>query len=184
MRGDRPMLLLLGIRLGLEGVNPVYHETIKMLYSFPRPPAFLYSRSAYFTPGQKRLHSWGSRERAAAAVSGEQREYVPPLRPHTAFQIHPWLDSDAPSPIFHFALAPPSFTPLRLISANPPTPERAATSASPRSTCRPPHSASCTRGSPSARRPQAARGTRRGRADVDLARGRARRASRRRTGKH
>ncbi|KAJ7768174.1 hypothetical protein DFH07DRAFT_769384, partial [Mycena maculata] len=28
--GDRPVLLLLGIWLGLDGVNPVYHETIKV----------------------------------------------------------------------------------------------------------------------------------------------------------
>ncbi|KAJ7706569.1 hypothetical protein B0H14DRAFT_3903265 [Mycena olivaceomarginata] len=27
--GDRPVLLLLGIRLGLDGVNPIYYETIK-----------------------------------------------------------------------------------------------------------------------------------------------------------
>ncbi|KAF8147419.1 hypothetical protein K438DRAFT_1989649 [Mycena galopus ATCC 62051] len=29
MQGDRPTLLLLGIQLGLDGVNLVYHETIK-----------------------------------------------------------------------------------------------------------------------------------------------------------
>ncbi|KAJ7075202.1 peptidase family C54-domain-containing protein [Mycena belliarum] len=34
--GDRPVLLLLGMRLGLDGVNPVYHETIKLLYTFPQ----------------------------------------------------------------------------------------------------------------------------------------------------
>ena len=28
--GDRPVLLLLGIRLGIEGVNPIYYETIKV----------------------------------------------------------------------------------------------------------------------------------------------------------
>jgi cysteine protease ATG4 len=33
--GDRPVLLLLGIRLGLDGVNPIYYETIKvLLFSF------------------------------------------------------------------------------------------------------------------------------------------------------
>jgi hypothetical protein len=30
VRGDRPTVLLLGIWLGLERVNPVYHETIKV----------------------------------------------------------------------------------------------------------------------------------------------------------
>ncbi|KAJ7228042.1 hypothetical protein C8J57DRAFT_1730659 [Mycena rebaudengoi] len=34
-QGDRPVLLPLGIRLGLDGVNPMYYETIKMLYTFP-----------------------------------------------------------------------------------------------------------------------------------------------------
>ncbi|KAJ6542257.1 hypothetical protein B0H10DRAFT_2448185 [Mycena sp. CBHHK59/15] len=32
--GDRPVLLLLGIRLGLDGVNPVYYETIKVRLVF------------------------------------------------------------------------------------------------------------------------------------------------------
>ncbi|CAK5274049.1 unnamed protein product [Mycena citricolor] len=34
--GDRPVLLLLGLRLGLDGVNPIYHDTIKQLYTFPQ----------------------------------------------------------------------------------------------------------------------------------------------------
>ncbi|KAJ7824093.1 hypothetical protein B0H14DRAFT_3874973 [Mycena olivaceomarginata] len=41
MRSDRPTLLLLGIQLGLDSVNPMYHETVKMLYTFSQPPAFL-----------------------------------------------------------------------------------------------------------------------------------------------
>lgn len=28
--GDRPVLLLIGARLGIDGVNPVYYETIKV----------------------------------------------------------------------------------------------------------------------------------------------------------
>ena len=28
--GDRPVLLLLGIRLGIDGVNPIYYETIRV----------------------------------------------------------------------------------------------------------------------------------------------------------
>ena len=28
--GDRPVLLLLGIRLGIDGVNPIYYDTIKV----------------------------------------------------------------------------------------------------------------------------------------------------------
>jgi cysteine protease ATG4 len=30
--GERPVLLLLGIRLGIEGVNPIYYETIKVRF--------------------------------------------------------------------------------------------------------------------------------------------------------
>jgi cysteine protease ATG4 len=30
--GDRPVLLLLGIRLGIDGVNPVYYDTIKVIF--------------------------------------------------------------------------------------------------------------------------------------------------------
>ncbi|KAJ7081021.1 hypothetical protein C8R44DRAFT_68908 [Mycena epipterygia] len=32
----RPVLLLIGTKLGTDGVNPVYYETIKHLYTFPR----------------------------------------------------------------------------------------------------------------------------------------------------
>jgi cysteine protease ATG4 len=32
--GERPVLLLLGIRLGIECVNPIYYETIKVFLSF------------------------------------------------------------------------------------------------------------------------------------------------------
>jgi hypothetical protein len=28
--GDRPVLILIGLRLGLDGVNPIYYETIKV----------------------------------------------------------------------------------------------------------------------------------------------------------
>ena len=30
--GDRPVLLLLGIRLGIDGVNPIYYDTIKVIF--------------------------------------------------------------------------------------------------------------------------------------------------------
>lgn len=38
--GDRPVLLLLGIRLGLDGVNPIYYDTIKVCSLFR--PRFRY----------------------------------------------------------------------------------------------------------------------------------------------
>lgn len=33
--GDRPVLLLIGVRLGIDGVNPIYYETIKVCASIP-----------------------------------------------------------------------------------------------------------------------------------------------------
>ena len=30
--GDRPVLLLLGIRLGIDGVNSFYYDTIKVIF--------------------------------------------------------------------------------------------------------------------------------------------------------
>ena len=35
--GDRPVLILLGIRLGIDGVNPVYYDTIKVSHFFAYP---------------------------------------------------------------------------------------------------------------------------------------------------
>ena len=34
--GGHPVLVLVGIWLGLEGVNPIYHEGIKMLFTSPQ----------------------------------------------------------------------------------------------------------------------------------------------------
>ncbi|KAJ7257890.1 hypothetical protein B0H12DRAFT_1110453 [Mycena haematopus] len=53
--GDRPVLLLLGLRLGLDGVNPIYHETIKRLYTFPQSVGIAGGRpssSLYFVAAQ------------------------------------------------------------------------------------------------------------------------------------
>ncbi|KAJ7494946.1 hypothetical protein FB451DRAFT_1387055 [Mycena latifolia] len=50
-RGNRPVLLL-GLRLGLDGVNPVYYETIKMLYTFPQSDSIAGGRpSSYYFVG-------------------------------------------------------------------------------------------------------------------------------------
>ncbi|KAJ7616137.1 hypothetical protein FB45DRAFT_935358 [Roridomyces roridus] len=51
--GDRPVLLLLGIRLGLDGVNPVYYDTIKALYTFPQSVGIAGGRpsSSYYFVG-------------------------------------------------------------------------------------------------------------------------------------
>ncbi|KAJ7105379.1 hypothetical protein C8R44DRAFT_332382 [Mycena epipterygia] len=51
--GDRPVLLLLGIQLGLGGVNSVGCETIKMLYTFPQSVGIAGGRpsSSYYFVG-------------------------------------------------------------------------------------------------------------------------------------
>ncbi|KAJ6536905.1 hypothetical protein B0H19DRAFT_1182096 [Mycena capillaripes] len=87
----------------------------------PTAPAFVHSQSAYFTPGHGRSHSFGASgapPRPSWANSGIN-PYVP-AAPQPPAQVHPWLNGDTPSPIFHFDLAPAEFFPLRLVSANPP----------------------------------------------------------------
>ncbi|KAJ7768135.1 hypothetical protein DFH07DRAFT_954710 [Mycena maculata] len=51
--GDRPVLLLLGLRLGLDGVNLVYYETIKMLFTLPQSVGIAggWSSSSYYFIG-------------------------------------------------------------------------------------------------------------------------------------
>ncbi|KAF8054328.1 peptidase family C54-domain-containing protein [Lyophyllum atratum] len=53
--GDRPVLLLIGVRLGLEGVNPIYYETIKLLYTFPQSVGIAGGRpsSSYYFVGSQ-----------------------------------------------------------------------------------------------------------------------------------
>ncbi|KAJ7812965.1 peptidase family C54-domain-containing protein [Mycena leptocephala] len=48
-----PVLLLLGLRLGLDGVNPIYYETIKLLYTFPQSVGIAGGRpsSSYYFVG-------------------------------------------------------------------------------------------------------------------------------------
>ncbi|KAJ7607135.1 hypothetical protein DFH06DRAFT_1066802 [Mycena polygramma] len=89
----------------------------------PAAPAFLHSQSAYLTPGHRRAHSFG----AANAPPPPSwlnnpigNPYAPAAAAQPALQIHPWLNGDAPSPIFHFDLAPLQFAPMRLVNANPP----------------------------------------------------------------
>ncbi|KAF7309607.1 Cysteine protease [Mycena indigotica] len=53
--GARPVLLLLGLRLGLDGVNPIYFSTIKQLLSWPQSAGIAGGRpssSLYFVGSQ------------------------------------------------------------------------------------------------------------------------------------
>ncbi|KAJ7173875.1 hypothetical protein C8R46DRAFT_1215782 [Mycena filopes] len=53
--GDRPVLLLLGLRLGLDGVNPIYHDTLKQLYTFTQSVGIAGGRpsSSYYSSERK-----------------------------------------------------------------------------------------------------------------------------------
>ncbi|EPS95700.1 hypothetical protein FOMPIDRAFT_143470 [Fomitopsis schrenkii] len=53
--GDRGVLILIGIRLGLDGVNPVYYDTIKALYTFPQSVGIAGGRpsSSYYFVGSQ-----------------------------------------------------------------------------------------------------------------------------------
>ncbi|KAJ7205877.1 hypothetical protein C8J57DRAFT_1615298 [Mycena rebaudengoi] len=82
--GDRPVLLLLGIRLGLDGVNPVYYETIKMLYTLPQSVGIAGRRpsSSYYFVG----------------VQGDGLFYLDPHHSRPAVPLRP-----PPTPLAHFA---------------------------------------------------------------------------------
>ncbi|KAI0736030.1 peptidase family C54-domain-containing protein [Earliella scabrosa] len=53
--GDRAVLILIGIRLGIEGVNPLYYNTIKTLYTFPQSVGIAGGRpsSSYYFVGSQ-----------------------------------------------------------------------------------------------------------------------------------
>ncbi|KAJ2915830.1 hypothetical protein MD484_g4601, partial [Candolleomyces efflorescens] len=51
--GDRPVLVLVGVRLGIDGVNPIYYNTVKALYTFPQSVGIAGGRpkSSYYFVG-------------------------------------------------------------------------------------------------------------------------------------
>ncbi|KAF6752070.1 cysteine protease [Ephemerocybe angulata] len=53
--GDRPVLVLVGVRLGIEGVNPIYYNSIKALYTFPQSVGIAGGRpkSSYYFVGSQ-----------------------------------------------------------------------------------------------------------------------------------
>ncbi|KAF8654308.1 hypothetical protein AX16_003536 [Volvariella volvacea WC 439] len=53
--GDQPVLLLFGIRLGINGVNPIYYDTVKQLYTFPQSVGIAGGRpsSSYYFVGSQ-----------------------------------------------------------------------------------------------------------------------------------
>ncbi|KAJ7176056.1 hypothetical protein C8R43DRAFT_1102118 [Mycena crocata] len=85
----------------------------------PHAPAFLHTNSSpYFTRGHKKTNSWGNHGAEPPSWWGNNtaNPYVSPQVPQ---QIHPWLNGDAPSPIFSFDLSEAGFLPLRLVSPQP-----------------------------------------------------------------
>ncbi|KAI0294162.1 hypothetical protein BC826DRAFT_352534 [Russula brevipes] len=53
--GERAVVVLIGIRLGLDGVNPIYYDTIKALYAFPQSIGIAGGRpsSSYYFVGSQ-----------------------------------------------------------------------------------------------------------------------------------
>ncbi|WWD22424.1 hypothetical protein CI109_106915 [Kwoniella shandongensis] len=53
--GDKAVLILVGIRLGLDGVNPIYYESIKALFTFPQSVGIAGGRpsSSYYFVGSQ-----------------------------------------------------------------------------------------------------------------------------------
>ncbi|KAG1736670.1 cysteine protease required for autophagy [Suillus paluster] len=53
--GGRAVLVLIGIRLGIDGVNPIYYETIKALFTFPQSVGIAGGRpsSSYYFMGSQ-----------------------------------------------------------------------------------------------------------------------------------
>ncbi|KAJ6527519.1 peptidase family C54-domain-containing protein [Mycena capillaripes] len=82
--GDRPVLLLLGIRLGLDGVNPIYYETIKLLYTFPQSVGIAGGRpsSSYYFVG----------------VQGDGLFYLDPHHSRPAVPLKPFMGERPPAP--------------------------------------------------------------------------------------
>ncbi|KAH9980532.1 hypothetical protein BJV74DRAFT_101947 [Russula compacta] len=53
--GERAVVVLIGIRLGIDGVNPIYYDTIKALYTFPQSIGIAGGRpsSSYYFVGSQ-----------------------------------------------------------------------------------------------------------------------------------
>ncbi|KZT08838.1 uncharacterized protein LAESUDRAFT_757025 [Laetiporus sulphureus 93-53] len=53
--GDRAVLVLIGIRLGIDGVNPIYYDSVKALYTFPQSVGIAGGRpsSSYYFIGSQ-----------------------------------------------------------------------------------------------------------------------------------
>jgi cysteine protease ATG4 len=97
--GDRPVLLLIGVRLGIDGVNPIYYETIKVLNSL-RPPDYetdsLNSIQLLYTFPQS-VGIAGGRPSSSYYFLGSQADNLFYLDPHHARPAVPLRPAPHPS---------------------------------------------------------------------------------------
>ncbi|KAJ7101654.1 hypothetical protein C8R44DRAFT_887868 [Mycena epipterygia] len=77
--GGRPVLLLLGIRLGSDGVNSVYQETIEMLYTSP-------------------ICRHRRRSPVVVGVQGNGLLYLDPHHSHPVVPLWPYMGEPVPPP--------------------------------------------------------------------------------------
>ncbi|KAG8757344.1 Cysteine protease atg4 [Serendipita sp. 396] len=86
--GGRPVLILVGIRLGIDGVNPIYYESVKALFTFPQTVGIAGGRpsSSYYFVG----------------VQGDNLFYLDPHHSRPAIPLRP----------------PPSFDETSIISTD------------------------------------------------------------------
>ncbi|KAJ6468748.1 peptidase family C54-domain-containing protein [Mycena sanguinolenta] len=94
------VLLLLGIRLGLDGVNPIYYETVKCLYTFPQSVRIAGGRPSswyYFVgmQGDGLFYLDPHHSRAAAAVRGRGESAIL-RRCHVTFVVLAWTHRHRP----------------------------------------------------------------------------------------
>ncbi|CAO1617611.1 unnamed protein product [Sympodiomycopsis kandeliae] len=79
----RPVLILIGIRLGLEGVNPMYYESVQKMFTFPQSVGIAGGRpsSSYYFVGYQ----------------GNSLFYLDPhnVRPAVPFRYPPFQDQKA-----------------------------------------------------------------------------------------
>ncbi|KAF7352096.1 hypothetical protein MVEN_01172400 [Mycena venus] len=81
-------------------------------------PAFLQPKP--WKPGHKKANSWSNTPAWVTNANQYLNAGGPQILP-APMLIHPFLNGDAPSPAFHFDLAPTAFLPMRQVSANPPS---------------------------------------------------------------
>ncbi|UOH83832.1 cysteine protease ATG4 [Cryptococcus neoformans] len=81
--GKRAVLILVGIRLGLDGVNPIYYDSIKALFTFPQSVGIAGGRpsSSYYFVGSQANHLFYLDPHLTRPAIPLQ---VPPLPVHSA----------------------------------------------------------------------------------------------------